>query len=64
MIIISEGKISERLYRLYNRVKVYCSIERTMGVLFFILFVVVIRNRKGYGIAEITREIEDKTNLC
>ena len=64
VLVISEGKISERLYRLYNSVKVYSSIERTMGVLFFILFIVVIRNRKGYGIAKITREIEDKTNLC
>ena len=64
VLVISEGKISERLYRLYNSVKVYSSIERTMGVLFFILFIAVIRNRKGYWIAKITREIEDKTNLC
>ena len=64
VVIISVGKIAERLYRLYNNVKVYCSIERTMGVLFFILFVIAIRNRKGYlGILKTVR-IEDKTNLC
>ena len=64
VILISEGKITERLYRLYNNVKVYCSIERTMVVLFFILFVVVIRNRKEEVAVIKTREIEDITNLC
>ena len=64
VVVISAGKIAERLYRLYNNVKVYCSVERTMGVLFFIVFIVTIRNRKEDAIAEITRYIEDKTNLC
>ncbi len=64
VIVISAGKIAERLYRLYNNVKVYCSIERTMGVLFFIAFITAIRNRKGFAIETITKRIEDKTNLC
>ena len=63
-VTISVGKILERLYRLYNNVKVYCSGSIIMGVLFFIAFVVAIRNRKEDGIAIITRNIEDKTNLC
>ena len=62
--IISIGKILERLYRLYNKVKVYCSIEKTTGVLFFIVFVVAIRNRKGNGVGIRIERIEDKTNLC
>ncbi len=62
--IISVGKIEERLYRLYNNVKIYCSVEKTMGVLFFIVFVVAIRNRKEDGIVKIQRYIDDKTNLC
>ena len=64
VIIISIGKILERLYRLYNNVKVYCSIEKTMGILFFILFIVAIRNRKGIAVRINQKRIEDKTNLC
>ena len=64
VVTISVGKISERLYRLYNNVKVYCSKGTIIGILFFIVFVVAIRNRKEDGIAIITRYIEDKTNLC
>ena len=64
ILVISVGKIAERLYRLYNNVKVYCSKSTIMGILFFIVFVVAIRNRKEDGIAIITRNIEDKTNLC
>ncbi len=64
VVTISVGKILERLYRLYNNVKVYCSIEKTMGVLFFIAFITAIRNRKGFAIEAITKRIEDKTNLC
>ena len=64
ILVISVGKIAERLYRLYNNVKVYCSGNTIMGVLFFIVFVVAIRNRKGYGIGIIKKNIENKTNLC
>ncbi len=64
VIIISVGRILERLYRLYGNIKVYCSIEKMLGVLFFIVFVVAIRNRKGNGASIIIKRIEDKTNLC
>jgi len=64
VVTISVGKISERLYRLYNNVKVYCSKGTIIGILFFIVFVVAIRNRKEAGIAIITRNIENRTNLC
>ena len=64
ILVISVGKIAERLYRLYNNVKVYCSVEKTMGVLFFIVFIVAIRNRKEDGLRIKTVRIEDKTNLC
>ena len=64
VVVISVGKVAERLYRLYNNVKVYCSIERTMGVLFFIVFIAAIRNRKEEIAGIITKRIEDRTNLC
>ena len=64
VVVISIGKILERLYRLYNNVKVYCRIEKTMGILFFILFIVAIRNRKGIAVRINQKRIEDKTNLC
>ena len=64
VVTISTGKITERLYRLYNNVKVYCSGSTIMGVLFFIVFVVAIRNRKEDGIVRINKNTENKTNLC
>lgn len=64
VVIISVGRVLERLYRLYNNVKVYCSISETMGILFFIVFIVAIRNRKEDGIERNTGRIEDRTNLC
>ena len=65
VLTIAAGKITERLYRLYNNVKVYCSGSTIMGVLFFIVFVVAIRNRKEDGIAIINKQnMENKTNLC
>ena len=64
IVVISTGKAAERLYRLYNNVKIYCSIEKTMGVLFFIVFIAAIRNRKEEIAGIITKRIEDKTNLC
>ena len=64
-VTISVGKISERLYRLYNNVKVYYSENTNIGLLFFIVFVIAIRNRKEDGIATITKKnMEDRTNLC
>ena len=64
VVTISVGKILERLYRLYNNVKVYCSGSTIMGVLFFIVFVVAIRNRKEDGVVINKKNIENKTNLC
>ena len=63
-VTITAGKISERLYRLYNNVKVYCSVSTNIGLLFFIVFVIAIRNRKEGGIRIIRKNIENKTNLC
>ena len=64
IVTISAGKILERLYRLYNNVKVYCSERMQIGLLFFIVFVIAIRNRKGNGIVINNKNIENKTNLC
>ena len=64
VVVISVGKIAEKLYRLYGNVKIFCSIEKAIGMLFFIVFVVAIRNRKGITSIENTIRIEDKTNLC
>ena len=64
IVTISVGKILERLYRLYNNVKVYCSGSTIMGVLFFIVFVVAIRNRKEDGVVINKKNMENKTNLC
>ena len=66
-IIIAVGKIEEELYRLYNNVKVYCSeVSGKVGIVFFLLFVIVIRRRKagteGIEISLIGKEY--KTNLC
>ena len=64
VVIISVGKVAERLYRLYNNVKVYCRAGTNIGLLFFIVFVIAIRNRKGYGTEINNTNIENKTNLC
>ena len=63
-VTITVGKVSERLYRLYNNVKVYCSVSTNIGLLFFIVFVIAIRNRKEDGIRINSKNIENKTNLC
>ena len=64
IVTIAVGKVSERLYRLYNNVKVYCSVSTNIGLLFFIVFVIAIRNRKEGWIRIIRKNIENKTNLC
>ena len=64
IVTIAVGKISERLYRLYNNVKVYCRVSTNIGLLFFIVFVIAIRNRKEDGIRINSKNIENKTNLC
>ena len=65
VVAIAVGKVAERLYRLYNNVKVYCSEGTVMGILFFIVFVIAIRNRKEDGIGiQIKKNMENRTNLC
>lgn len=64
IVTIAIGKIAERLYRLYNNVKVYCSEGTIIGILFFIVFVIAIRNRKEDGVVIIKKNTENKTNLC
>lgn len=65
LIIGSEGKEIERLYRLYNNVKLYSSVNEKIGVVFFIIFVVAIRSRKeGISRTLLNMKMEDKTNLC
>ncbi|MBR4632364.1 MAG: hypothetical protein IKO48_03470 [Elusimicrobia bacterium] len=64
IVTIAVGKISERLYRLYNNVKVYCRVSTNIGLLFFIVFVIAIRNRKEDGIRINSKNIENNTNLC
>ena len=64
IVTIAVGKIAERLYRLYNNVKVYCSEGTIIGILFFIVFVIAIRNRKEDGVVIIKKNTENKTNLC
>ncbi len=64
IVTIAVGKIEERLYRLYNNVKVYCSEGTIIGILFFIVFVIAIRNRKEDGVVIIKKNTENKTNLC
>lgn len=65
VVAIAVGKVAERLYRLYNNVKVYCSEGTIIGILFFIVFVIAIRNRKEDGIGiQIKKNMENRTNLC
>ena len=55
----------EKLYRLYNNVKEYCSVGDKMGILTFILFVLFVIRRKGWEeINNILKIEENKTNLC
>ena len=63
-VVLSEGKIEEDLYRLYNNVKEYCSEADKIGILTFILFVLLIVRRKDWEAVNKIERIEDKTNLC
>ena len=54
----------EKLYRLYNNVKEYCSTATKMGMLFFVLFVVVLRTRKEDAAESLLNVIKlNKTGL-
>lgn len=65
--ILAVGKIEEDLYRLYGHIKECCSeVTNKIGILYFVLFVLVIIRRKEDQIGWIKNLIgmEYKTNLC
>lgn len=64
LIVLTIGKVDERLYRLYGNIKVYCSQISGIWILFFIMFIVVIRKRKEDVEEQIHSIWKDKTNLC
>ena len=64
IISLTVGKVEQRLYRLYGNVKLCCMNMYSMVVLFFIVFIVVIRERKEYIQEHIKSILKDKTNLC
>lgn len=64
VISLTVGKVEQRLYRLYGNVKLCCMNMYGMVVLFFIVFIVVIRERKEYIQEHIKSILKDKTNLC
>jgi hypothetical protein len=64
LIVLSVGKIVERLYRLYGNVKVYCGQLHGIFILFFIIFIVAIRERKEDIENQINFVLKNKTNLC
>lgn len=62
---LRQAKTHDRLYILYNNLKQCCSQSDRIGIIFFILFIIVLRNRKGYDIETITcRQNKYKTDLC
>ena len=63
VISLTVGKVEQRLYRLYGNVKLCCMNMYGMVVLFFIVFIVVIRERKEYIQEHIKSILKDKTNL-
>ena len=63
IISLTVGKVEQRLYRLYGNVKLCCMNMYGMVVLFFIVFIVVIRERKEYIQEQIKSILKDKTNL-
>ena len=63
VISLTVGKVEQRLYRLYGNVKLCCMNMYGMVVLFFIVFIVVIRERKEYIQEQIKSILKDKTNL-
>lgn len=63
IISLTVGKVEQRLYRLYGNVKLCCMNMYGMVVLFFIVFIVVIRERKEYIQEHIKSILKDKTNL-
>lgn len=63
VISLTVGKVEQRLYRLYGNIKLCCMNMYSMVVLFFIVFILVIRERKEYIQEQIKSILKDKTNL-
>lgn len=64
IVSVTVGKIEQKLYRLYGNIKLCCINIHSMVILFFIVFIVGIRERKEYIIQEQIKNIlKDKTNL-
>lgn len=59
-----EPIIISKLYRLYENIKIYDGAASKLGVLFFILFIGVIRSRKEISIKKTNGVKEYKTDLC
>lgn len=59
-----EPIIISKLYRLYENIKIYDGAASKLGVLFFILFIGVIRSRKEISIKKTNVVKEYKTDLC
>jgi len=59
-----EPIITSKLYRLYENIKIYDGAASKLGVLFFILFIGVIRSRKEISIKKTNGVKEYKTDLC
>lgn len=64
VISLTVGKVEQRLYRLYGNIKLCCINIYSVVILFFIVFIVVIRERKEYIQEQIKSILKDKTNLC
>ncbi len=63
-VVLYVGKTGEKLYRLYCSVKVYCGQLHSVFMLFFIIFIVAIRERKEDIVNQINIALKNKTNLC
>mgnify|MGYP000990757594 CR=1 FL=1 len=62
---LRQTKTQDRLYILYNNLKQCGSQSGRLGIIFFILFIIVLRSRKGYDIETLTsRQNKYKTDLC
>ena len=63
---LTAGKISEELYKLYCRLKVFCSGGENIGILLPVLFILVIVRRKFWlnNFVNGFAWIKGKTNLC
>ena len=63
LISLAVGKVEQRLYRLYGNIKLCYINIYSVVILFFIVFIAVIRERKEYIQEQIKSILKDKTNL-